>query len=113
MNPPPLQGVSVEDATYLDGSRHLSIEASDESGAWTLLLNLVLDRDLRSPEGDCTIDGPGTNWSGGLRDVLELEPAERLRLRARFGDAESAGQGVNVEAQEDESGGYSIVVRAD
>ena len=113
MNPPPLRGVTVEDATHLDGSRHLTIEASDERGAWLLVLNLVVDRDLRSPEGDCTIDGPGTNWSGGLRDVLELALSERLRLRARFGEPEGNAQLLDVEAEEDESGAYTVIVGAD
>ena len=113
MNPPPLRGVTVEDATHLDGSRHLTIEASDERGGWILVLNLVVDRDLRSPEGDCTIDGPGTNWSGGLRDVLELALAERLRLRATFGESGETAQLLDVEAEEDASGAYRITVRAD
>ena len=110
---PALRGDAVEDDIQLDGSRHLTIDASDVDREWFAVVQLVFDAERQIREGEVTLEGPGEPWSGAIQDILDLETNGYFRLRALFGDPEAPEEAVVVEMEEDEAGSYHVIVARD
>jgi hypothetical protein len=81
-----MRGDIVGDERQLDGSRHITLEFADGTGAWSCALSLIVDRDNRLREGTVDIDGPERNGSAALVRVLDLQIEPMLTLAAEISD---------------------------
>ena len=64
--PSAFRGDALSDEIQLDGSRHLTIGANDETRAWACTLHLIFEAEGGLREGEIDVQGPGEAFSGEI-----------------------------------------------